>query len=430
MIRMISRQLWNQRRQNGWIFAELIIVYFFLWTVIDPIYVLTANLLIDPGYNSKNAYVIKMDRYDYPHINYNEALDNDTLCGKQFLQIARVIRDCPEVESFSISNTASFPNSLSWNGTYFNVDTIRLNSQSYSFVRLEGSNLFSTYGIKDAKTGEEMKIPDDCVAKNKCFISEYTAQLLFGTTDVVGKKIYENQDEQYGSEIAGVFKNYKHKINEQPAPLLIFVSDYLRGRPSMHYNYSIVFRLKEKVNASAFEERFKNEISPQLSAGNFYCSGLESFEKLADSQLEKSGIKNKLRLTYALAGFALLCVFLGMVGTFWTRCNARKQEIGLMRSIGATYGGICNQFMVEAWILVSWATVITSPLVLHYLTQVGFANPTENANPIYWQNQPVAHFCIVTMLTYGVLLATSLLGTYIPVHKAAKILPAAALRDE
>ena len=47
MFQNILHQLWNQRRQNGWIFVELVVVSFFLWTVIDPIYVLTSNLAMD-----------------------------------------------------------------------------------------------------------------------------------------------------------------------------------------------------------------------------------------------------------------------------------------------------------------------------------------------------------------------------------------------
>ena len=42
-MKIIRHQLWNQRRQNGWIFVELVVVSFFLWTVIDPIYVLGAD---------------------------------------------------------------------------------------------------------------------------------------------------------------------------------------------------------------------------------------------------------------------------------------------------------------------------------------------------------------------------------------------------
>ena len=64
MIRTILHQLWNQCRQNGWIFLELLVVSFFLWTVIDPIYVLTANRAIDRGYNPEGLYVVNIGMYD------------------------------------------------------------------------------------------------------------------------------------------------------------------------------------------------------------------------------------------------------------------------------------------------------------------------------------------------------------------------------
>ena len=31
--------------------------------------------------------------------------------------------------------------------------------------------------------------------------------------------------------------------------------------------------------------------------------------------------------------FFLLCTFIGMVGTFWIRCNNRRGEIGIMKSM-------------------------------------------------------------------------------------------------
>ena len=66
MIRTILHQLWNQRRQNGWIFLELLVVSFFLWTVIDPIYVLLANRAIDRGYNPEGLYVVNIGMASTP----------------------------------------------------------------------------------------------------------------------------------------------------------------------------------------------------------------------------------------------------------------------------------------------------------------------------------------------------------------------------
>jgi ABC-type lipoprotein release transport system permease subunit len=48
----------------------------------------------------------------------------------------------------------------------------------------------------------------------------------------------------------------------------------------------------------------------------------------------------------------------------------------------------------------------------------------------YWVNSFGLHFGIVTLITYLILLFVSLIGTFIPVVKAANILPADALRDE
>lgn len=44
----------------------------FLWTVIDPIYVLTSNLAIDPGYNEERAYALYMEYYDELHGKYDK----------------------------------------------------------------------------------------------------------------------------------------------------------------------------------------------------------------------------------------------------------------------------------------------------------------------------------------------------------------------
>jgi ABC-type antimicrobial peptide transport system permease subunit len=139
---------------------------------------------------------------------------------------------------------------------------------------------------------------------------------------------------------------------------------------------------------------------------------------------------------YALAGFAILCIFLGMLGTFWIRSNARRQEIGVMRSMGASRHTIIVQFLTEAALLVTLAFVCSLPLLYNYIHMEGLFDDVFAAGryPIvsdkYWVNSFGLHFGIVTLITYLILLFVSLIGTFIPVVKAANILPADALRDE
>ena len=116
MIKIIRHQLWNQRRQNGWIFVELVIVSFFLWTVIDPIYVLTSNLALDPGYDEERAYALYMDYYDELHGKFDKAQDSVAIRQENLYRITRLVKNCPEVESFALVTNASFPNCNSWNG--------------------------------------------------------------------------------------------------------------------------------------------------------------------------------------------------------------------------------------------------------------------------------------------------------------------------
>ena len=436
MLQTILHQIWNQRRQNGWIFIELLAVSFFLWTAIDPIYVLTANYHIDKGYNPEGLYVVNIGTYDETHGSYDPAMVTDSMCREAYWRIARIVRNQPEVESWSISTCWSFPNSSSWNGTQLFADTASLHrgkgyvhAQQYHFVTAEGSNLFCTYGMKDARTGGEMVLSPQ--ARGKAYLSERLAQQLFGTTDVVGKKVYESEQ---AIEVAGVFCDFKHRDYEQPYPLIVRMYDDMQGGLYMPWMYNFVIRLKPDVDASAFKRRFQQEVAPLLSVGNYYFDNLQKFSALSDAYAMRSGVTNKLRLQYALTGFALLCIFLGMVGTFWIRSNTRREEIGVMRSMGASQACIVRQFLIEAWLLATIAFAVVIPFLLYHAHVNGlYALEMKEyfvPNPAYGQNRFDFHFTVVLLFSYLILLLVALVGTYIPVRRAARTLPVEALREE
>ena len=410
MIRTILHQLWNQRRQNGWIFLELLVVSFFLWTVIDPIYVLLANRAIDRGYNPEGLYVVNIGMYDETNGNFNPGMASDSMNLVAYRRIVRIVREQPEVDSWTISANQSFPNSNSWSGTQVFADTASLHkregyvhAQWYNFITLDGSNLLRTYGMKDARTGGDIRLPEQ--TQGKVFISELLALRLFGTADAVGKKV-----------------------------LIVHMYDDIHGSPYMAWMYPFVIRLKPGVDASAFKKRFQQEVGPQLSVGNFYFDSLKEFSALSEAYAMESGVTNKLRLQYALTGFALLCIFLGMVGTFWIRSNARREEIGVMRSMGASQRCIVRQFLIEAWLLLTLAFILVIPLLLYHAQANGLYAVEMNRyfvpNPAYGQNRFGFHFMVVLIISYLILLLIALIGTYIPVRRAARTLPADALRDE
>lgn len=437
MFKIIFHQLWNQRRMNGWIFAELLVVTFFLWITVDPICVLTGTRNIAPGYESKGRYVVRLGTYQSSHGNYKEESQNDSLRVSYYYHVARLLRDLPEVESYTVPVQLCFPNSMNWSGGQLFRDTAAISEdkfvhhQFYSFVTIEGSNPFSTYGLKDVRTGEDLQMPEDCT--NRVFVSENLARELFGGIDVIGKKVYYSY--KGASEIAGVFADYKHFDYGQPYALMISFEKEIVANRWMHWRYPFVLKLKKGVDEKAFEARFREEIVPQLSIGNLYFSSLKKFSEISNEYSEMTGTNNKYRLQYALVAFVILCIFLGMLGSFWIRCNARRQEIGVMRSMGASQQRIMIQFLVEAVMLVTVAFLCMLPVLFNYVYINGMATSLPGGtmpvlNSAYWMNNFGEHFGVVSLVTYLILLVISLMGIIIPVTRASRVLPAEALRDE
>lgn len=178
MMKIIRHQLWNQRRQNGWIFVELVVVSFFLWTVIDPIYVLTSNLAIDPGYNEERAYALYMEYYDELHGKYDKTQDSTAIKQENLVSYYPLGEELSGSGKLCFGDQCQLPNSSSWNGAEYFNDTLKVHSQYYQFVQTEGGDVFRTYGMKDAKSGQIMSLPEDCAAREGVFITERMAEEL------------------------------------------------------------------------------------------------------------------------------------------------------------------------------------------------------------------------------------------------------------
>lgn len=439
MFRTILKQIWNQRLQNGWIFFELLLVGIFLWVVLDPLCSQTANKNIDRGYQQEGMYLLNMNKYAPNSHKYNKELDSDSLARLQYLDIIRAIRNLPEVESFSVTYDMSYANSGAFNGGAIFADSafsLKKHYQAYFFCPVEGSDILRTYRFRDAQSGEVMTIAPDFATRNLIYISENLAQLLYDRTDVVGEKCYDYNKTEY--EIAGVFKDYKDRDYNQPYPTALltpYFSKSLRGSANMHWQNMIMFRIKDNVDADEFEHRFENEIKPTLARGNYYCTGISTFEEIALKTAHTFGELNQARKNFAFAIFGLLCVFLGIVGTFWVRANMRRQEIGVMRSIGASKSRIMLQYLTESGILVTAAILVSTIIMANYVYANGFFYypsmvTLETIAADYWQNSPLLHFGVISGVVYLVTLLIALIGTYIPVSRTINELPSEALRDE
>ena len=442
MIKKIIHQIWNERKENAWIFLELLAVSIFMWLAIDPLFNLISRDSVDKGYDSEKIYNITYTYDNQRSPKYKAELDNATTIRESYKQMLHLIESLPEVESYAISD-GGFPGGNTYGGWEFIVDsTMRADNKEvkkeiYFFTCIETteSDFLQTFSFKDVRTGEILK--KDKNGNEGVYISKSLAKELFDTESAVGKSI-KMHDSDNSFNVLGVYEDVQGFIYNEPGEFMVMVRQYDDPSNIRHVAENIIhIKLKDGVDEYKFEKRMEDEIKPRLRAGNLYCDRILSHGKLKNEFENAYGIKNKYCQNFIISSFAILCTLLGIIGTFWVRVVARRQEIGIMQSMGATRATIVKQFILEATLLASIAFAIAMPIVLHKIYAMGFAEPLVDlmrvkpiSETIAWRNKPVPHFIIVSAISYFIVVVASIVGAAIPVASTVRKEAVEALREE
>ena len=424
MITKIIHQIWNERKQNAWLFLELIVASLFLWLAIDPLFTLVCRGNLPKGYTPEKVYKVKYDAYN---------------TEKEFLnQLADAFDNIPEIECSFIAQCELQPNPGGYSSIMLAIPDDRPDSlvdwkaaRFYNIKTNDKSRLFETIRAIDVKTGKVLQ-QADYAGDDGAYLSRRQAMALFGTTDVVGKKFINVHHDSF--TILGVFEDLQLLNYDEYTPIVLFCNNV----DNFTFGEEIYFRLKDSTDEDAFKKKFEEEIMPKYNLGVYHIAGLESYMERIEKHDKQYNISNKYRLYAGLSGFALFCAFLGVFSAFWIRTNSRRRDIGIMRSMGATKGRVIGQFVAEAMILVTVAFIVSMPLIAHYIYVEGFAEPlakvpswihNETPDQSYLHNRAVPHFAIVTAVAYMLISAIAIAGALLPSIRITRSLPADALRE-
>ena len=443
MIKMILHRIWNERRQNAWLFIELVVVSIFLWIAIDPLFVLLSHEYIPKGYDYSNIYSLNFK--DKKNV---QADDSQKACANDFAQVVNSVRGLPEVENYAVALRNSYPNSYETNCPEYRADTteVQLNESfsvtTYEVYDFPGSDYFAMMKIRDAYTGEILK-KSEINNGHGAYVSRSFALAMFGTLDVVGKTISYSSDD-ISQTILGVFDNVQTMQFLEPMHLVIHLHDRSVAYSSLDTfsRRRVYVRLKKGVDEKEFSQRLASAIIPDAG---LLCKEYDEMKPLVTRALDAQrifGIESRYRLQTIFSCFALFCAFLGIMSTYWVRASTRQKEVGLMRSVGATSGNILWQFLVEGWLLVTLAFILVLPLLLHKVCIMGYADPLAKLmssmydkvllpkDSAYLHNQPVTHFVFVSIITYLFMLLVSAIGVFLPIRRTVHIQPSEALGEE
>ena len=443
MIKMILHRIWNERRQNACLFIELVVVSIFLWIAIDPLFVLLSHEYIPKGYDYSNIYSLNFK--DKKNV---QADDSQKACANDFAQVVNSVRGLPEVENYAVALRNSYPNSYETNCPEYRADTteVQLNESfsvtTYEVYDFPGSDYFAMMKIRDAYTGEILK-KSTVNDGHGAYVSRNFALAMFGTLDVVGKTISYSSDNILQT-ILGVFDNVQTMQYVEPMYLVIILHDRSAALSSRDpfYNKNVYLRLKKDVDKEEFAQHLSSAVIPGVGLTYKNFDTMEPLVDKAAVARRTFGIESRYRLQTIFSCFALFCVFLGIMSTYWVRVSSRKKDLGLMRSVGATSGNVFWYFLVEGWLLVTLAFIVALPLLLHKVYSMGFADPLAKMmsmmyeklllpkDSAYLHNRPMVHFVVVSAVTYLFMLIVATIGILFPVRTTARIQPSEALGEE
>ena len=94
MWRQVLHQLWNQRRANAWLWAELAVVTTLLWYGVDLVYNYEGAAWQPKGYDTDGVFDLTVGAKPVEVIN---DADNRR-AGEDFTYLYRLLRDYPGVE--------------------------------------------------------------------------------------------------------------------------------------------------------------------------------------------------------------------------------------------------------------------------------------------------------------------------------------------
>lgn len=423
MLRHIFTIIYNQRKQNIFIFLELLLASCLLWAISDSLLVDVYTQKQPMGVDIESVYSFHLSIADEAAVSDSSGYRN---AAEDFLHLVENIRQCPEVEAASVSISA-IPYTWSSNWSYLIAasDTTTPSDLCQMFYVMP-----EYFQVLHIQTPEGRPVYDEAVRNPGEFIlSQTLAEKLFPGVSAVGREAkYGNfgGESEIPRKIASVTAPRRKTDFERAEPVYYVlwrsekdVLDLCENASLLPTSFDFLVRMRPNFQPSAMAD-FLQKNSARLSVGDVYVSSYTSIDDYKTDML-KGRMDNQKKKT-ALVVFMLVNIFFGIIGTFWLRTQSRRAEIGLRAALGASKQSLQLQLYLEGLVLLA----LTLPLTFIFIGNMLLADlpDTYRLDYTWWR------FVFPVIGSYLLLSAMILVGISFPARKIARMNPAETLHYE
>ncbi|MBD3588052.1 ABC transporter permease [Bacteroides sp. GM023] len=415
----LLKQVWNERRSNGWLWAELLIVFVVLWFVVDWTYV-TARTYYEPvGFDITDTYYLELSLKNNKSDSYIPKDKKNTTLGQDITELTNRLRRLPEVEAVSVSSNAR-PYIGSNSGMMLRIDTIVRNP----LRRPMTPDFFQVFRYQSAD-GRGYQPLVQALKNGNVVVSENLWPDDFkGDRTLLGREVVNVDDSTEVFKIGGVSTKVRYNDfwpNYSDRYIAIaFPEKEMSGLNGEFYpsNIEVCLRVKPGT-AKDFSEHLMNLSASQLSVGNLFILKVHDYENIRNDF--QQGSYNQVQVRFWMMGFLLMNILLGIVGTFWFRTQHRRSELALRVAVGSSRMQLWNRLNSEGLMLLSLAALPAAIICYN----IGYLDLMDG-----YMEWGIVRFLITFAISYFLMALMILAGIWFPARQAIRIQPAEALREE
>lgn len=338
--------IWSRLRSNGWVLAELFLVFIVMWFLCDSLGCMKYTFYRPLGYNIDHVYSLTM-------ISGGASKDTALTQADKYLGILHKLEQEPVVEASTLCYWSLPMSGNNSDNSLAAQDTIGVNARiinatgGYTKVfRFREDALRPFAGMPTGR--DHVMLSEQAVnsfRKRMPTFSMDTPLTYYGDSTTVVKQ----------EGVIGAFRSYRYGND---ARWFFFRQDEnLIKNNFANEHAQIVFRLKPGADNSDFRANFIKEIAPRLDTDNMFVADAVPY---TEQQLQfevMNGDTDKVNTQAIVVLFLLVNVFLGLIGTFWFRTRRRRGEIALRLAMGSTKTQVFRLLTGEGLLLLTLVTI-------------------------------------------------------------------------